>query len=54
MEFRNPVMLENGLVDCEINHPQFGWIPFTCDPHDTGSDFDVAELYARLIQDLTA
>jgi hypothetical protein len=22
-------------IDCEIEHPQFGWIPFTASPDDT-------------------
>jgi hypothetical protein len=21
-------------IDCEIEHPHFGWIPFTASPHD--------------------
>lgn len=41
MEIRNPVYTEDGLIDCELNHPQFGWIPFTANPNDseqTGRD----------------
>lgn len=34
IEYRNVVALENGTFDCEINHPDFGWIPFTADPND--------------------
>lgn len=34
IEFRNVVENENGTFTCEINHPQFGWIPFTADPND--------------------
>lgn len=34
MELRNPVFTADGAIDCEINHPQFGWIPFTADPED--------------------
>lgn len=34
LEFRNAVRLEDGRIDCEINHPRFGWIPFTADPND--------------------
>ena len=34
IEFRNVTQNENGTIDCEINHPQFGWIPFTADPND--------------------
>ncbi len=28
METRNPLR-KGDVIDCEINHPQFGWIPFT-------------------------
>lgn len=34
IEFRNVVPLGDGRFDCEINHPNFGWIPFTADPND--------------------
>ena len=38
IEYRNPTYNENGTIDVEINHPDFGWIPFTasaddCEPH---------------------
>ena len=31
---RNVKELPDGRFDCEIEHPQFGWIPFTADPKD--------------------
>lgn len=34
LEYRNAVLNEGGTFNCEINHPQFGWIPFTADPDD--------------------
>ena len=34
MEFRNPVFATVNTIDCEINHPVYGWIPFTADPND--------------------
>jgi hypothetical protein len=34
MRFRSPVFNQFGTIDCEIEHPQFGWIPFTADPND--------------------
>lgn len=34
MEFRNEKYTESGAIDCEISHPEFGWIPFTADPSD--------------------
>ena len=35
MDYRNPVFNSAGGIDCEINHPQFGWIPFTASPDDS-------------------
>ncbi|MFA9232003.1 MAG: hypothetical protein ACEQSU_14865 [Microgenomates group bacterium] len=34
MEIRNPVAIADDRIDCEINHPAHGWIPFTADLHD--------------------
>jgi hypothetical protein len=34
MEFINARYNSVGSIDCEINHPQFGWVPFTADPND--------------------
>lgn len=49
MEYRNPVYTENGLIDCEINHPELGrWIPFTVNPADDRAGFDVAALDAAI------
>jgi hypothetical protein len=33
-EWRNPVYTPLGKIDLEINHPAYGWIPFTADPDD--------------------
>ena len=35
MEFRNPFFSGPVSIDCEIDHPAFGWIPFTASPDDT-------------------
>lgn len=32
--YRNAVHTESGAIDLEINHPRFGWIPFTASPDD--------------------
>ncbi|WP_244562451.1 hypothetical protein [Ensifer aridi] len=36
MEFRNAVFIDvNGTrIDMEINHPKYGWVPFTADSND--------------------
>lgn len=49
MEYRNAKYIFNGWIDCEINHPQYGWIPFTCDPDDKGARFDTRELFDRMV-----
>lgn len=50
MNFRNPKYCRDGIrIDCEIEHPEFGWIPFTCDPEDRGALFDTAELHQRMV-----
>jgi hypothetical protein len=34
MKYRNAKYNELGSIDCEIDHPEYGWIPFTASPHD--------------------
>lgn len=51
MNYRNAKHIANGLIDCEIEHPVYGWIPFTCDRNDTGAAFDVAALYTEMNAD---
>jgi len=34
MNFRNAQYNAFGTIDCEIEHPVYGWIPFTADPND--------------------
>lgn len=48
MEYRNPIYLKDGRIDCEIRHSQYGWIAFTCDPNDRGASFDTAALFAQM------
>jgi hypothetical protein len=45
MNYRNAKRLANGWIDCELEHPDHGWIPFTCDPNDTGAQIDVIALH---------
>ena len=51
MNYRNAQRLANGWIDCEIEHPERGWIPFTCDTNDTGALFDVVALHAQMDAD---
>ena len=48
MNYRNPAYTALGWIDCEIEHPEYGWIPFNCDPNDTGAKFDTAALFAEM------
>ena len=34
MNYKNPRYNQHGTIDCEVNHPQFGWVPFTASPDD--------------------
>ena len=34
MDIRNAQFNAAGTIDCEIDHPRHGWIPFTADPND--------------------
>lgn len=47
MEHRNAKYNRHGTVDCEVNHPKFGWIPFTASPDD------VEELGKELYAEVT-
>jgi hypothetical protein len=42
MEYRNAQFNEDGAtIDCEINHPKFGWIPTTLDRVEGEAFFDL-------------
>lgn len=51
MNYRNAKRISYNRIDCEIDHPVYGWIPYTCDPTDTGAQFDVAALHALMNSD---
>jgi hypothetical protein len=34
MDFRNAIYNAAGGIDIEINHPVYGWVPFTASPED--------------------
>ena len=51
MEYRNAKHIGQNRIDCEIDHPVLGWIPYTCDGTEDGEQFDNKELYARLDAD---
>jgi hypothetical protein len=47
MDYKNPIFTDTGAIDCEINHPQYGWIPFTASPDD--SEKHGRDLYAAIL-----
>lgn len=46
MNIRNPKLIAGGRIDCEVQHPKLGWIPFTADPADgpLGAEIHAAAL----------
>ena len=47
MDVRNPVFTADNRIDCEIEHPTYGWIPFTADPNDV--ELHGREVYAAAL-----
>lgn len=45
MNARNPQYNSVGTIDLEIEHPSYGWIPFTASPDDA----DGADIYAQAV-----
>jgi len=44
---RNPQFTSAGFVDLEIEHPDYGWLPFSAHPNDP--EEHGRDLYARAI-----
>ena len=55
-EVRNAASLQadNLRMDVEINHPEFGWIPYTVDPADTDTTVDNTAVMALIGSNFTA
>jgi len=55
-QYRNArsMNLENTRFDVEINHPSYGWIPYTLDPTDTDMTNDNTELLSLIGSDFSA
>ena len=55
-EVRNAASLQsdNLRMDVEINHPKFGWIPYTLDPSDTDTTINNDEVMALIGADFAA
>ena len=55
-EYRNATSLEldNSRIDVEINHPDFGWIPYTLDMTDTDMTVNNDDLLSLIGSDFVA
>jgi len=54
-QVRNAASLQadNQRLDVEINHPEFGWIPYTVDPSDPDSTINNSVIMALIGTDFT-
>lgn len=48
MNYRNARYIDAIRIDCEIQHPEYGWIPYTLDPADTDTTIKNDELLAAM------
>lgn len=49
MNYRNAKYInDSGWIDCEIEHPVHGWIPYTLDPADTDMTVNNDDLLAAM------
>ena len=55
-EVRNAASMNsaNTSIDVEINHPDYGWIPYLLTDHDEDTTIDNAEVMALIGTDFTA
>ena len=54
-EARNAVYIDaDGNLDCEINHPEYGWIPYTLRDSDTDMTVDNEAVKAILGSNIAA
>jgi len=50
MQYRNARYVSETVIDCEINHEDFGWIPYALNPEDADQTID----NDSLLSDMTA
>lgn len=52
MDIRNPIFTADNRIDCEIDHPVYGWIPFTADRNDVEQHGrDIYEVALSMVPD---
>lgn len=49
MQYRNAQYTADGRIDCEIDHPKYGWVPFTASAED--AEPIGREVFARIEAD---
>jgi hypothetical protein len=51
MNYRNARYVnDTGWINCELDHPEFGWIPYTLNPADTDMTIDNNVLLAVMAE----
>jgi len=45
MEYRNAKHTADGQIDCEVDHPDYGWIPYTVGRDDIKGLINGAEMF---------
>lgn len=48
MQYRNAKYIDEMRIECEIEHPVYGWIPYGLDPADTDMTVDNNVLLAAM------
>ena len=48
MNYRNAQYIDTTCIDCEIEHPIHGWIPYTLDPADTDMTINNNDLLSAM------
>jgi hypothetical protein len=49
MKYRNAKYTADGRIDCEIDHPKHGWIPFTASEND--SEKHGQDIFSQIVAD---
>jgi len=50
MNYRNAKYIDDTRIDCELDHPVHGWIPYTMDPSDTDMTINNDELIKTMVE----
>ena len=50
MHYRNAKYIDTTRINCEIEHPVHGWIPYTLDPADTDMTVNNDDMFAAMVE----